>query len=905
MSPFETPIAIRAYTERPGAEPIASKKPRKPQEASPWTLIFDCETTVDAAQKLRVGFYQIRYEDELSEEGIFYDRDAITAAELDLLETYSQEEALLCIEVDEFRKDVFIRCGYTLRATIVGFNLPFDISRIAIGHGSARGIKRGGFSFQLCRDRRYPRVRIKHLSPRAALIEFASPWKQETPRGMRNRNLKVGWYGGHFVDVKTLAAAILSKRFTLGSLAASLETPSQKLETDEHGAISETYLDYARTDVQVTWECYRDLLARYEEHGLDQPCGKVLSEASLGKGYLQQMGVKPLLACCPDFPRELFGKIFCAYYGGRAEVRIRRSIEEICYCDFKSMYPTVNSLMGLWEFVIADGMSWATTTRKTQQFLDEVKAGDLLNPETWRNLRTIVKLKPDGDLLPVRAKYDEKTHTIGLNYLTANQPLWYTLADCVVSKLLTGKAPVILEALSFKPGPPQRDLQSISIFGRDDYQIDPQKEDLFTRLIDLRDEAKNVKDEIEKTLKIIANSTSYGIFIEINRDDAPKAESLEIFGPDGESFLTRTKAIEEPGKFFHPLLGVLITGAARLMLGLAEKRALDEGLDWAFCDTDSLAIVRPESVTRKTFRQKAQNVIDWFVPLNPYRKPGSILQLEGQNFVIGSKKLEPLYCLAISAKRYALFNLDRIGKPILRKASAHGLGHLIEPYSEEESPSELSAPEVPLSDLGVKRWQHDFWLKIIQAALDGNPDQVSLDWHPSLARPAAQRYSASSPGLLNWMKNWNEGRQCSEQVRPFGFLLSYTPRTGAFLSRIVGEIVDTVSRGRPSKSQAPKPTAPFSGRPDDALKCVFDRETGESVDSEALKTYAEGLAQYHLSPESKFDNGQFLNSGRTGRRHVLAIGIVQIGKEANLVGSAGEERLDSQSVTQFYVSITS
>ncbi|MGE0621624.1 MAG: hypothetical protein AB7I04_01850 [Pseudomonadales bacterium] len=514
----------------------------------------------------------------------------------------------------------------------MGFNLPFDLSRIAIAHGPARGHMRGGFSFIVSEDSDDPRVRVKHLSPKAALIDFAIPGKQDTPRGMRGRGLYVPPYRGYFVDVKTLAAALMSRSFSLASLTAALKTPTQKNDSDEHGTVTDSYLDYARDDVQATWECYRALVARYMEHGLEQPCAKILSEASLGKGYLQQMGIQPLLACHPEFPRELLGQIFCSYYGGRAEVRIRREIREILYCDFKSMYPTVNSLMGLWEFVIADGIRWLDATVATQRFLDRVTSDDLQKPKNWRRLRTLVRLQPDDNLLPVRAKYDGKSHTIGLNYLTADLPLWYTLADCIVSKLLTGKAPKILEALTFEPGPPQDGLQPINILSREDFRIDPRKDDLFTRLIDLRDEVKEEKDEIEKTLKIIANSTSYGIFIEINRDDAPKSEPLAMFGPDGESWLIDIKAIEEPGKYFHPLLGVLITGAARLMLGLAEKKALDEGLDWAFCDTDSLAIVRPEKMTRKEFRQSAQSVINWFVPLNPYRKSGSILQLEGQNF---------------------------------------------------------------------------------------------------------------------------------------------------------------------------------------------------------------------------------------------------------------------------------
>jgi len=43
-----------------------------------------------------------------------------------------------------------------------------------------------------------------------------------------------------------------------------------------------------------------------------------------------------------------------------------------------------------------------------------------------------------------------------------------------------------------------------------------------------------------------------------------------------------------------------------------------------------------------------------------------------------------------------------------------------------------------------------------------------------------------------------------------------------------------------------------------------------------------------LSSEDKFANGQFLNRGRTERRHVVATGLVWIGKEANRIGDSGE-----------------
>ena len=397
-------------------------------------------------------------------------------------------------------------------------------------------------------------------------------------------------------------------------------------------------------------------------------------------------------------------------------------------------------------------------------------------------------------------------------------------------------------------------------------------------------------DPIEKTLKIIANSTSYGIFIEVNRDNAQKSELLNVFGPDGKGIKVNTKAVEEPGKYFHPLLGVLITGAARLMLGIAEKKAIDLGLDWAFCDTDSLEIIRPQGISRKKFHQNAQEVVDWFKPLNPYKKPGSILKVEALNDGIKSKKLEPLYCFAISSKRYALFNLDSNGLPILRKASAHGLGHLIDPYDESEAPPNLPSPHVHLSQIGVKRWHHDLWIRIIQATIGGTPDHVAIDWHPALSRPAALRYTASSPHLLAWLKTWNDGRSYEDQVRPFGFLLSYTAKTGVFAPVLCPEasVVDDPKRGRPRKSNSPKPIAPYDSDPVRALPNVFDRVTGDSVEPEQLKTYAEALAQYHLSCEDKFANGQFRDRGRTERRHVIATHFVLIGKEANRVGESGE-----------------
>jgi hypothetical protein len=55
-----------------------------------------------------------------------------------------------------------------------------------------------------------------------------------------------------------------------------------------------------------------------------------------------------------------------------------------------------------------------------------------------------------------------------------------------------------------------------------------------------------------------------------------------------------------------------------LMLALAERLTIDVGLDWSVCDTDSLAIAKPEGMGGDAFFSKAQSICDWFRDLNPY-----------------------------------------------------------------------------------------------------------------------------------------------------------------------------------------------------------------------------------------------------------------------------------------------
>ena len=455
-------IALRAYTRKPGSKPLAHRKRGAAlDEPSPYVLVFDTETRTDPSQALRVGFYQVRKAATLKEEGAFYP-PYLLDDELADLRAYCDARGIRVRTLADFNEHVFLKYGYDLSGTITGFNLPFDISRIAIDHGESRGRRnqetgnmaglRGGFSFTLVPSRNRPRVQVKHLSRKACLIQFSAFWDQPTPRGMRNRGLKVDHHKGYFVDVKTLSAALTSRGHSLESLCGALDVPTRKMASKAHGGpLTPDYLDYARGDVQASWECYAALMAMYGKHGLAVPAHKIISEASIGKAYLDEMGVAPLQAC-QDVPGEMFGRTMSTFYGGRAEVRHLRVSVEVRHTDFKSMYPTVNALMGLWPFVIADGFTSADTTEATRAFLLGVSREDFQKRETWRFLTTLVKIQPDSDLVPVRAKYDDSAkanNTIGLNYLSYRGGIWYTLADIVAAKVLTRKAPHIIEAFTF------------------------------------------------------------------------------------------------------------------------------------------------------------------------------------------------------------------------------------------------------------------------------------------------------------------------------------------------------------------------------------------------------------------------------------------------------------------------
>lgn len=916
--PLSLPISVRAYAAEVDLEAEArsdlhegdggERAPRSPKlnEPSAWTFVFDTETTVEPSQRFRVGFYRLYEADRLDEERLFLDLAALTEREVRTAKLYCQRRGLPPpITLEEFRRELLKAIG--IGSMIVTFNGPFDIARTAIDASPARATKwrrkmQDGFSFRFSEDEFEPCIQVKTLNPSASIVELTAPRRQDTGRSQRKKDDSTPADRGYFTDVKTLAKAVTSRAHSLESLCATLKTPTRKVGSQEHGAaLSFDYLDYARSDVAATWECYVRIKAKYDGYGLNTPAHDIVSEASIGKAAIASMGVRPWREVQPGGQDPaLVSLIMSTYFGGRTEVRIRRQKVCVLHTDFTSMYPTVCTAQGLWRFVIGEGFTHRDGTDEVRAFLEAATPEQFQDLAAWPKLTALVRVTPNFDLFPIRAPFGAPTATgkrrgkaarpsatIGLNYLRANRPLWFTLADCLVAKFLSGVTPAIEEALVFEPGPPQAGLEPVKVLGR--HAIDPYKHDFYRELICARqreDRAKIGKSEAQQAeieevrdgLKTVANASSYGMFVQVNVNREPKKAMVRIFKPDGSTFTKRMVKVETLGPWFNPIIATLITGAARLMVALAEDRVLKAGLDWAFCDTDSMAIAKPDGMDDASFEERALSVVEWFRPLNPYGLDEPILKIEKVNYAVNDKtKIEPLYCWAISSKRYALFSVDADGRPIIRKASAHGLGHLRSPYDPKDAPTCFPEP-LPAVLSGkekLQRWHYDVWCAILEAVLRGEPDDVCFDYHPDLNSPTVSRYTASSPELLKWFAAWNTGKAYADQIKPHGFLYTLHGRRLAPDGEIPDPLEGVVAQGHIL------PVAPFESSLPKAIGQAFDRVTGRPVRASDLETYAEALIDYPYRPEAKFGNGDAFDTGRTERVYVDACEVRFIGKEAD------------------------
>lgn len=913
------PIAVRVYPQQ--KKEAAQTRQQRAWKRPDAMLVFDTETRTDATQRLLFGSYQYFVNGQCLKEGLFYSHDLSDEEKKSLVNYAATHRArtaresspeLLLLTLREFL-DKFYRAIYKGRCLLVGFNLPFDISRIAYDFSNARGRFAGGFSFglwthvdkngQQTRNQFRPRIGIKQIDSKRALKGFTARNNPDAtdliPEGSLTGKPEDGYiFRGHLLDLRTLAFALTDRGHTLESACKEFGVEHGKEHAEEHGIITEKYVDYNRNDVLATYELSVKLLEEYDKHPITLQATQAYSPATIGKSYLRTMGVKPILERQPDFPKQYLGYAQSAFFGGRTSAHIRKTPVPVVYTDFLSMYPTVNILMGLWSFVTAERITIVEHCEaEINRFLSSITPDILFNRAIWKCLPAFVRIISNDDILPSRSKYSSATNDwqVAVNRLYSDgkteNALWYSLPDAVASVILSGKVPKIIDAFRMEAHGTLPDLQPIKLRGV--VEIDPRNQDFFKVVIEERKRLgsrTNISEieqaRLDKALKVLANATSYGIYAEMIREESEEAIPVTCYGIDAEPFTCRVTHPDNPGAYCFPPLASLITGAARLMLALLERCVSDLKGTYAMEDTDSMAIVSTEHgglvpcaggnslINRK---QQAVLALSWkqvdeiaerFAHLNPYDRnavPESILKIEKDNYDSSGNR-QQLYCYAISAKRYTNYVLNEKSEPVLLRWSEHGLGHLLNPVDIEST---------------NRDWIKQVWLTMVRTALKLPVEKLAFAESPALSL-----CSISSPAVARPLRFLNEDKDYSKQIKPFNFLLTCHVNP---LGHPVGTNPEQFHLIAPYDSDPKKWVQlnwidQYSGK----IYSITTEEYYGARDCARVKTYEDIIVNYGFHPEAKCAdaNGNRCNKQTIGllkRRKVFFNEIRYIGKESNLL----------------------
>jgi len=706
-------------------------------------------------------------------EGIFH-RDDVTNAQSNVLQRYKSDPPTFP-EIEHFPAETQLslhnRTSFVRRVfwksvrkgeLIVGFNLPFDLSRLAVR--SAEG-KKGDWSLALSHlwknpktgrvvpNPKRPRIVVDAQNSKMAFMRLSSfLHKEEWPRE------------GRFLDLRTLAWAIRNASYNLEGACKAFHVRG-KLKHKPTGQISTEELEYCRGDVAASQRLLNAAMEEFNRNPVDLHPDKAYSPASIAKAYLDEMHIKKPKQHFRA-PNKMLGIAMQSYYGGRAECRIRKTSVPVIHTDFTSQYPTVNALLGNWNVLTSASVRFVNCTAKAKELLSQANLDNTFDRTLWKRLSFFALVKPQNDILPARTVYSDtgRTQNIGLNYLSSKEPIWYAGPDLIASKILTGKTPRILKALEMVPSGRQNRLRSTNLGGM--VKIKPAEQDFYCEVIQQKEIHKRMEKSLADFLKVLANSGSYGLFVEVNTETKKKEQQIVYFSGEKKGKIDSNYA-EKPGAWYFPPIASLITSGGRLLLAMLEKSVDEKQGSYLFCDTDSLCIVGTKKGSfvacaggktrhhgKPGFRAlsllEIRAICDKFKRINPYDSSlvSEILKIEDVNYVDSNPKkpFRQLYGYAISAKRYALYTRSENNIQI-EKASGHGLGYLFAPKERKENEDE----ETP-------QWVMEAWNFLLRNEL-----KLRAEEPPWLDLPAMMRMVVTTPNVFK--------HQRPEWLGPFNFFL--------------------------------------------------------------------------------------------------------------------------------------
>jgi hypothetical protein len=724
----EPPVYLRVYEA-----PHRTRRKRKPPIEEPndnQVLVFDTETTTDTKQELRFGIAREYALGRLCRTIVVTGQ--LTKAEAKTVSAWARVHGAEVLPVERFVTEVFLPLADDMRAVVVGFNLPFDLSRIAADWGPNEriGAKEAWILHLVPRSNPkapyVPKIRVQRADSTKGFINFT---------GTRGRLRK---YRGAFVDLRTFVRVLTGEKHRLETAGVVFGCRVKKTKQDYRGPVSTRFLDYCLNDVALTSELYERCLDRYRQFGLTEHPTRLFSPASLAKAALRARGIVP-----PKLRAKETGRIMAGFYAGKVECRVvGREVQDVAVLDFTSQFPSLYCLLGADRFLTAERIRTDDSTGEVRTWIGTLTVADLLRPKTWSDSRmwSLCEVEGNGELLPIRSTYSgdpSKPATIGWNHVTTEPELTlpYLVPDLIAAKLLSGKVPHIVRATTFIPVGRQK-VGPLKVLG---VEVGPE-DDLVRALSEAR-----IREKQEQTpgwearaqgLKILSNSLAYGITVEVNRQR--RASVSTVYGLGDEPFEFEDTETEEPGEDYFPLLGATLTSASHLLLALADAVVESLGGEGVYCDTDSI-FVTPSRIAPAITRA--------FDSLNPYSRPVHFLKDETESkapiaeYPKGSADSSPRF-LGLSCKRYCLFVRDRNGRPHVfrtgkeKGASDHGLGSF----------------EVP----GERK---DFVAKVWEAVIEDG----SKAGDRFMGIPATSPFALSSPQLLPRVRKLGP-------IRPFSFL---------------------------------------------------------------------------------------------------------------------------------------
>jgi hypothetical protein len=913
----------RAHTINPSHSRQLSKTETTALIRSKWPpciLVFDTETTEDIEQNLEFGCYRFCELTERGyatrEEGIFL-ADDIDSKVSSVVNRYAAKHTAEIIGDGQAQLQVRSRTNFVENVlwpafrqggALVAFNLGFDLSRIATHwHGSKNG---NAFTFYLTRYRnkklsKWEPSRYRPAIRRTSIDSKKSFYSIGFTLGDQQENNE--YRNGRFIDVRTFAFALTNRSYSLKTFCKAFDAPPEiKKLKYVRGPVTSKKIRYCRRDVTATLWGLNVLREEYDKHPINLHPDKAYSPVSIAKSYMDAMGIVPPQQKF-DIPPEVNGAAMEAFYAGRAETKIRKVKAPVVYLDFTSQYPSANALLRNQEILTAESLSFEDCTREAQALLDSLSLDALFSPATWPELRFFAEIKPDGDILPVRARYDGVTTNIAFNYFTSDQPIFYAGPDLAASKILTGKAPQIEKAFRIVPHGKQAGLKPVALRG--ELTIDPVRDDFARKVIEVRHKVK--KTELGNFLKVLANGGFYGLFVEINPKSREEPVPVRVV-TGTETYTSTTTDTEEKGRWYCPIIASLITSAGHLLLAMAERLVTDAGGVWMWADTDALGVVSSEhgglvecpggrhrlpdgreAVKAISWEETLKKIVEPFDQLHPYDRflvRDHFLKLEDVNCDSDGNQRQ-LYGFALSSKRYVLFTESGDGERKIIKPSGHGLGYLIPPFDDPEEDREKEGREFHL--MNYQAWE---WL--LARELDGGKAVARLrkKWFDF---PAMMQLAITTPHVIKRLRRmpW---------ARPMNFMQAPVI---ASVMRPTGVRHDALTLIGPRTNEAStwEDLTYYNLHNGDPFKLLKTNQR-EGPNRVVARGYASILDAYRYHPELKFLGPDGRPSGMETRGLLQRMVIHGEGKQpirkesnrrwaegddASLLTGDGNEELDS------------